>query len=178
MIHYWARIHVVVPNDVEAASDKVKEMSTRRGGFALSVRFDGESSANLDIKVASEELDAALEELASLGRVESRSVSGRDITEEYADVDARLGAMRATRDRLRTLYERANTVEEVIAVERELGRVQSELESLEARMRVLAQQRDLADIDVTITRERVLGPLGLVVHAVGWTLEKLFILRE
>jgi chromosome segregation ATPase len=56
------------------------------------------------------------------------------------DLEARLSNLRAERDRLRTLYERANTTEDVLAVQRELSEVQGEIERLEAQKRSLEQR--------------------------------------
>lgn len=48
------------------------------------------------------------------------------------DIDARLSSLRRQRERLRTLHGRANDTEAVLAVQRRLTEVQTELERLTA----------------------------------------------
>ena len=86
-------------------------------------------------------------------------------------------ALRATRDRLRQLLERAGNVQDVIAVERELARVQGEIESLEARLSVMRSQVALSELAVTLRQRPVLGPLGVVAAGAGTVLKKLFVWR-
>jgi hypothetical protein len=65
----------------------------------------------------------------------------------------------------------------VIAVERELARVQSEIESLEARLAVLNTSVARSDLTVSMEQRRVLGPLGVVAVGIGKVFGKLFVWR-
>ena len=129
------------------------------------------------VRVDPDRLDALMDSAAVLGNVGSRGVSAEDVTEQVVDVEARLGVMRASRDRLTQLMERGTTVTDVIAVERELARVQSEIESLEARLAALKGRVARSDLTVSMEQRRVLGPLGLVAVGVGKVLGKLFVWR-
>ena len=85
--------------------------------------------------------------------------------------------MRATRDRLRQLLERAASVGDIAAVETQLSRVQQDLESLEGRLKSLRTDVALSELSLNIEQRHVLGPLGLVAAGLAWVVEKLFILR-
>ncbi len=72
-----------------------------------------------------------------------------DKTDEVIDTDARLKNMVAFRDRLRGLLATPGArLKEVIEVERELVRVQSELDSLTSRRKALSQQTDMVHVNL------------------------------
>jgi hypothetical protein len=70
------------------------------------------------------------------------------------DLQARLENLRAERDRLRTLYERANTTEDVLAVEERLSDVQTEIERTEAGLQNLERQVAYSTITVHLSEPR------------------------
>ena len=152
-------------------------LTTRLGGYVESSVQQSERSARLVLRVPSTSLDASLDSLARIGKVESRSITATDVTDEARDLDARVATLRATRDRLRQLHERAASVSDIAAVETQLARVQQDLESLEGRQKSLRTNVALSELSVSIEQRHVLGPLGLVAAGLAWVVEKLFILR-
>ena len=65
----------------------------------------------------------------------------------------------------------------MLEVERELARVQGELDSLEGRRAFLRDASALSHLELSIQRRVVLGPIGVVAKGVGWGVEKLFVWR-
>jgi predicted nucleic acid-binding Zn-ribbon protein len=104
--------------------------------------------------------------------------SSQDVTETFIDNEARLKNLYALRDRIRALLEKADEVEELLKIERELSRIQSEIDSLEGRQKSLQQSVDFAEVSVTFEPRTILGPLGYVASGVGWVVEKLFFIRR
>ena len=133
--------------------------------------------ANLMLRVPESKLDLALDSLSRLGKVTSRSVSSQDVTNEAIDVEARLRTLTATRDRLRELLARSSAVADVVAVERELARVQAELESLQGRLQHLRTEAALSELHLTLEQRIVLGPLGRLFSGIGHAIGKLFVIR-
>lgn len=166
----------VVVEDVAAAAARVQSVLVQSGGYVERGQL-GERSASFTLRVPEKALDATLDSLATLGSVASRTVSAQDVTEEAIDLDARLQSLIATRDRLRKLHDSATSVTEVIAVERELGRVQGEVDSLEGRLKHLRSSAALATVELSIRRKIVLGPLGVIAQALGSVITKLFVWR-
>jgi hypothetical protein len=152
-------------------------LTTRLGGYVESSVQHSDRSARLVLRVPSTSLDASLDSLARIGKVESRSITSTDVTEQARDLDARVATLRATRDRLRQLLERAASVSDIAAVETQLARVQQDLESLEGRLKSLRTDVALSELSLSIEQRHVLGPLGLVAAGLAWVVEKLFILR-
>lgn len=162
-----------VPNAVSAAT----ALTNRVGGYVESSSQRSEGSARLVVRVPSASLDASLDSLARIGKVQSRSVTATDVTAEARDLDARVVTLRATRDRLRQLLDKSASVADIAAVEAQLARVQQDLDSLEARLKSLRTDVALSAVTVDFDRRHVLGPLGLVATGLAWVVEKLFVWR-
>ena len=166
----------VVVADVPRAAARAQSVLVESGGYVERGQL-GERSASFTLRVPEKVLDATLDSLATLGSVDRRTVSARDVTDEAIDLDARLQSLIATRDRLRKLQEGATSVADVVAVERELGRVQGEVDSLEGRLKYLRGSAALATVELSIRQRIVLGPLGVIAKGLGTVLSKLFVWR-
>ena len=166
----------VVVDDVAKAAAHAQSILVSSNGYVERGQR-AERSASFTLRVPEASLDAVLDSLGTLGKVASRTVSAEDVTEQAIDLDARLKDLIASRDRLRQLHEKATSVTEVITVERELARVQGEVDSLEGRLKHLRSAAALAEVQVSIRQKIVLGPLGVVAQAVGNLLAKLFVIR-
>lgn len=129
------------------------------------------------VRVPSAQLDAVMDSVGRIGDVKRQSTSAEDVTDQYADLEARLESKRALRDRLRALLDRANSVQNVLSVERELSRVQGDVESMEARLERLQSQVALSTLDVELREARVLGPVGYLFKGLWWGVKKLFVIR-
>lgn len=149
---------VLTVSDVESAVQAVRALVTATPGarlLAVRTRHDNDRQvATLTLQVpaaAFETVMLALRRLAQ--RVESEATSSQDVTEESIDLTARLRTLRATEARLLALLERAQRLEDILGLERELAQVRSQIERLEGRQRYLAQRSDLATITVTLQPE-------------------------
>lgn len=118
-----------------------------------------------------------MDAVAALGSEQGRTVEAVDVTEQYADLEARLRNDRALRDRLQQLLERAKDVEDVLAIEKELTRIQSEIETMQAQLDRLRSQVELSALTITLERRRILGPLGYASYGLWWAVSKLFVIR-
>lgn len=167
----------VTVKDVEAAARQAEAIAQKSGGHVQSQSVREQEHAYLALRVPGPQLRPALDSLAALGAEDSRSLSSQDVTEQYVDTEARLKNAIALRDRLKALLGQAKDVKDILEIERELTRVQSEIDSMEGRLKKLKGQLDLAQIDLTLERERILGPLGYVVYGIGWLIQKLFVIN-
>jgi hypothetical protein len=175
-----AELRIAVES-VAAAADSAAALAQGMGGYVAGSSVRGEESARLDLRVPAARLDEAMDGLAALGEERARSVSASDVTAEVADLEAMLANQRALRDRLRTLLGRAQKVEEVLQVERELTRLQTEIDAGEARLKRLQTGVALTALTLDLERKkkpRILGPLGYLFVGTKWLVTKLFVIRE
>ena len=169
----WLDLTVEAP---PATAARAQEITLGFSGLVQTATVS-EDEAKLVLRVPEPRLDEALDQLSTLGEVDSRRLSANDVTEEVIDLEARVASLIGVRDRLRALLERSSGMSEIMSVERELARVQAEIDSIEGRLRHLRSRAVMAELSLSARRERKLGPIGLLVVGTGWVLEKLFVWR-
>jgi uncharacterized protein DUF4349 len=163
--------------ELAPAVDAAHQAASASGGYVESESRDSQAEARLVLRVAAAQLEPTLTRMAALGSEKSRSVSAEDVSESHSDLEVRLRNQEALRDRLRALAARAESVNDVLAVESELARVQAEIESMQARLDRMSHDVKLAALSVTFERTTIYGPLGYFFRAMGWGLQKLFVIR-
>ena len=171
----WLSLEV---SNVHEALSRVTDIAKQSGGYIENKSESGESEAHAILRVPADSLTPVMTSLESVGKVTSRSVSSEDVTEQYVDLDARMKTMIALRDRLRALLDKARDIKDILAIEKELGRVQADIDSMQARLKALKGMVDYSSIDISIERRRILGPLGYVFKGIWWGVEKLFVIQK
>lgn len=135
--------------DVDDAAADARQIAVTAGGYVSSERSD-EESAMLTLVVPSEQLDALLDDVESLGKRTERRLTVQDVTDQIVDVDSRVASQRASVERMRQLFERAESVADLVTIERELALREAELESLLARQDALRGMIAMAPISLTL----------------------------
>ncbi|MGQ4555175.1 DUF4349 domain-containing protein [Halobellus sp. GM3] len=145
----------------ESAESDLTATVERYGGYVSDSRQDRRQIGNetwirgeLVLRVPSEDFNALVNDTRALGEVQSVEVNSRDVTDQLVDIEARLDNLRAERDRLRELYQQANSTQDVLAVQRELSDVQGEIERLEARQQSLENQVAYSTLTVRLEEPR------------------------
>jgi len=133
LLVYTADLTIRV-RDVSKAIDAVEQLAKARGGY-LVVREDN----RITIRVPSAKLDPVLDELTRFGDVVHRNVSVEDVTDLYFDMQTRMKNLEVVKQRLEELLAKAKTVEESLAVQRQLERVTTELETLRGKLKLLGE---------------------------------------
>ena len=173
MILRTAQITLVTQNldKARAGMDQVvKRYSGYVGDLTISAPTDGARKLTANLRVPAAQLDAAIAELKTLGRVESESQSGQDVTAQYVDLEARLSNARKTEQRLiELLGQRTGKLSDVLEVETELSRVREEIERMEGERRLLSKQVEYATLNATIAEE-FKAPAQALPDSIGHTL--------
>ena len=102
------------------------------------------------LRVPGGRFHAVMQQLAGLGRVLDRRVEGNDITEELRDLRVRVESAEKILNRLLALLEKAATVVEALAIEREIARVTVELEASKAKLLRLSDQAAFSTIELEL----------------------------
>ncbi len=145
--------------------------------------YYGETSPTItvELRVPSNKLEQMLEGLEAMGKVVAKSLSLEDVTGKYIDTETRLVTKKQLRDKLKELLGKAVDVKDVLAIEKELYRIQADIDSMTARLESLKGKVDYASLSVTLKaerKERVLGPLGYVLEGAKWCVMKLFVWQD
>lgn len=166
-------------NSVEAAWRTANQACEAAGCEVLQASVSHDEArrpahALLDARVPPDKLDAFLKQLSGLGTIGQHNKTAEDKTDEVIDVEARIRNMAEFRDNLRRLLTTKDAkLKDLIEVERELVRAQSELDSLSSRRKLLAQLTDKVRVTVRISarpavlEEGVWSPVGEAVTGAG-----------
>jgi hypothetical protein len=124
----------------------------RYGGFVASSQTGQgkHRSGSLVIRVPADRFEQALGDLKRLGRIESQSISGQDVTGQVVDLEARLRNWQAQETVLLRLMAKADTIEDSIVVQRQLQEVQLAIEELRGQLRVLDDQTAFATVTLSM----------------------------
>ncbi len=145
-----ANLQLEVDN-VHSIFNKITNITLQQGGFISGSSvygYDERKNGQMTLRVPQKNFYIAIEQIEALGTVKSRDVRGQDVTEEYIDISARLGNLQKQETRLSEILKMANTVKDVLEVERELERVRGEIERLTGRMNYLEQSIEMSTITV------------------------------
>ena len=175
--------------DVAGANTRAIQLAEGSGGFVQSSSQwdDGGVRADLSLRVPPEGFLPLIHSLETLGKVEGKSISGEDVTEEYYDLDARLENLGEVRSRLFELLDRAAKVTDAIEVEQQLERVGAEINQIKGRMKYLQNMTGMATINLSLyTDEKpaaepfinwaMIG--GGFVTAARWLVQALFFILQ
>jgi len=110
-------------------------------------------------RVPAAQFDSMFEAFAGLGAVVHRRVDALDVTEEVTDLELRLKNAQALRDRYAALLEKAEKVEDILAIERELAKVTETIERIEGQLQ--ARRTEISMSRITLRLDPVkTGPVS------------------
>lgn len=133
------------------------------GGFVTNSstsESDGRiSSGTLTIRVPAEGFMSALAALRELGEVTSEQSSGRDVTSEFVDLEARLRHLKSQEAFFLRLMDEAKTISDMIQIQGQLASVQLQIEQTQGQLNLINDQTSFSTISVRIFEEGVaVGP--------------------
>ena len=143
-------------NNMESALSDIKAILINYKGEVQDERQYSHSdrlTSSITVRVPAKDFESFIEELLNgdnIRRLEERSISARDVTEQFIDVEARLKTQKQTMARYQELLQQAKTVSEIINVEDKIRRLQEEIESKEARLKYLNDRVDMSEVRISI----------------------------
>lgn len=155
-IIYNALFHIRVFN-TDSANAQLSRIAEKYEGYVLS-----SGSYETVIRVKSKHLNTVLSSVTSIGDVTYKNVYSNDVTDDYDDYTIRLENATKTRDRYLELLEKAVNVEEILLIEKELERLNEEIELLKGRLTRFDHLIEYSTITVQLKERKKLGLLGAI----------------
>ncbi len=155
-----ADLSVEVPSgDFRTALQDITATAGRFGGFVVSTSTAGDESrtGTIVLRVPSEDFETALASIEDLGKVESEQVSGKDVSQEFVDLEARLRNLQAQESVLLGLMKEAQSISASIRVQNSLSSVQLDIEQIQGRLNFLEDRASMSTIAVTIAEHGAPG---------------------
>jgi Domain of unknown function (DUF4349) len=138
----------------------LEEILDRHHGYAAKLRMVGEtdsSSLTAILRVPSSEFTAAVNDLKALGKVEREEQTADEITQQRADLEARLVNAQNALERLQAILGKGGKIHDLVEVQRQLASVNAEISRLEAE-RVSSEHRVIFAQVLFSLREEVKPP--------------------
>lgn len=161
----------IVVSDPTQTVDEISQMATSMGGFVVQsqvfeTRFgQGEvaaKQASITVRVPAERLEEALDRIKGDAlEVRSENISGRDVTEEYTDLQSRLRNLEQTEEQLREIMAAASETEDVLAVLNQLRSITEEIEVIKGRIQFLEQSSQLSSLSVEVLPDAAAQPIQI-----------------
>lgn len=121
--------------------------------LAETAKVTATTYAEITISVPSSELDRVISELGAVGTVIRSTSSSENVGGQIVDTTSRLQTMRVSVERVRAFLEDAKDLNQIVALEAELTRRQSDLEALEAQLASLKGSVARSPVQISLTTE-------------------------
>ena len=115
-----------------------------------------QSYQNITVRVPTRNFQMAIDDIANgVVHFDEKSISQKDVTEEFVDLGARLKAKRKLEERYLALLAKAKNVKEMLEIERELSKIRENIESAEGRMKYLGNKVSMSTIHIAFYKTTV-----------------------
>ncbi len=149
---YTSEIIISVQN-IKKARSEVEQLTKQMGGYIAESEFlseeEGQNGGYLKIRIPKGDFLVFTKKAGELSSGSPHEIiNGRDVTEEYTDLEARLKAKRIVRNRLESFMKNAEKTEDLLAISKELSGVQEQIEKIQGRINYLENQSDFSTVTV------------------------------
>lgn len=155
-------IHMVV-KDIGVSVKSIIQYAENKGGWVVSsgvTEREEIPSGSIAVRVPAEIFDEAMAYFKGLAeKVSYEGTQGQDVTEEYTDLQSRLRNLEATESQLLKIMERSGTIPDVLAVQRELTTVRSQIEQTKGRIQYLERSAEMSTISINLALSEELLPI-------------------
>ncbi len=140
-------------DDINLTRKTILESVEKYKGYASSdqeYKSIGRISNTIIIRVPAKNFDKLLSEATKgVTKFDSKEIEVKDVTEEFLDIQARLKTKKELENRYLELLKKANSVSEILEVEKQIGQLRSEIESIEGRLKYLESKVSLSTLTMT-----------------------------
>ena len=150
--------------EYEAYITAMTERVTALGGYVenstnhMGTYYSSNTNRNSTyvVRIPADKLDAFLAGAEEKGKIVRKTESQKNVTLEYVDLESRINAYKTERATLTGLLEKAESLENVLAIQERLSEVNYEIESYTTQLRVLENRVSYSTVNLEINEvERV-----------------------
>ncbi|MEM2211380.1 MAG: DUF4349 domain-containing protein [Nitrososphaerales archaeon] len=147
----WLAIEV---ENIGSTIEQIQRITQEMKGFISQMLISKDSkvrSASLTLRISQADFYATLQRISQLSELTDKRVSSQDVTERYVDLEARLKNAQREEQHLFQLFDKAQKVDEMLSIERELTRVCEQIELYISQLKYLERRVEYATITVLLT---------------------------
>lgn len=151
----------VAVDDIDGTLDSISGIKDSSNGTYVSLSDYGKGKdrvVSIVLKVEESKFDSVYAELKSLdGEYVNSSISESDVSDTVMDLEARLSNYKSVEQQYLKILETASSVEDTLAVYRELNEVRYNIERLEGDLKNIGNQTDYSYIYLYISQSSTGG---------------------
>jgi len=119
----------------------------------------GIERGNIDIRVPSKDLEDVLDSLRGLSvRVVSENINGRDVTDQYMDIEARLATLQRNKARFEEIMNSAVKVDEILRVQTQIMSIQDQIDRYKGQMIMLESTSNSSLVTIYLSTDEIALP--------------------
>ena len=169
MVTYSVSLKLSVKNPDETRAMLLKQVKNNNGFIVK------ETENFIMMRIPSANMDNFINNARILGKIENETKTGTDITDQYRDNVIRLESLKSVRDRYLTLLNKANAVNDILSIEKELERVNTQIEILEGKIKYAESSVTYSSITVLFGEKAKPGPVGWIFYGLYHGIKWLFV---
>lgn len=152
----------MVVKEVSQVQTDIIQQAEGLGGYMVSSNLTNPVEApygQIEVRIPVEKLNLAMDYFRSLAlKVTSENLVGKDVTDQYQDLDAHLQILNDTKSRYEEIRDKSVTVAELLEVQRELVNLQYQIDQSKGQQVYLSQNAALAKVTIYISTDELALP--------------------
>lgn len=169
-------LSLLVKNVIEAQKEISKKVQNVGGYLVQSnISHPEETEAIsgwITVRVPQEKLEETLNYFRGLAvKVVSETISGQDVTDEYVDIEARLTTLLKTKTKFEEILAKAEKVQDILEVQRELINLQEQIDNLKGQQNYLEKSAQVSRVTIYLATDELALPY---VPAESWRPQIIF----
>src|SRR5438034_3338990 len=149
------------------AVQKITALANEERGYVATTssekQANGKLRGTLGVNVLPESLDRFLQKVGGLGELKNETLGPEDVTKAYFDTDSRLKNARVMEQRLIDMLKtKTGKVSDLLQVEKELGRVREEIETMQGELKYWDSQVQFATVTISLAEKDMEEPAAFL----------------
>lgn len=148
--------------NVTDTRNKIVSYAQEVGGYMVTSKVSNPEDAptsNITVRVPADKLKETLEYYRSLSvKVVSENLLGTDVTDQYVDIETRIGQLERTKVRLEEILSQATEINDITNLTQQILNYQNQIDSLKGQQEALAKNAELAKLTVYLSTDEIALP--------------------
>jgi Domain of unknown function (DUF4349) len=105
----------------------------------------------INFMVPAANFDTTIDQLSRIGKVQNEQITGTEVSGQYVDLQTRLANAEAQRTAMLALLTQAKTINDMIAVQNQIGQITGTIEQLKGQIKYLDDHTAFSALTITMT---------------------------
>ena len=141
-------------HDIAETRQHIESLVQKYGAY-ISQEDERASSSriyqNMTVRIPKAHFDVFVTELSGgVKKIDEKSITVQDVTEEFIDSTARLAVKKETEQGYLRLLNQAKTIKDILDIQNELQDIRSDIESIEGRLRYLKNSVNFSTLHISM----------------------------